>query len=150
MDWLQFINLVVPAFAACLDFGLLIFIRSACRELPDREQVALEQRFLRTFNRAIPVLASLSVLLILAYALRFTQNSAANHAVWGALFFFSAAVACSIWLNGSIDQEIISWNPEQLPPDWKSVQMRFTITGGLRAVAQLLGFILICGSVAVH
>jgi TRAP-type C4-dicarboxylate transport system permease large subunit len=150
MDWLEFIALVVPGFAASLDFASFIFMHSTCRELPDRERVEIEQRFLRTFNRLTPILNGLSILFLLMYAFRFKENNAANHAVWSALFFFSVATAISIWLSRSIEQEISSWNPDQLPENWKSVRTNRAITQGLRASVQLLGFVLLCGSIAAR
>jgi hypothetical protein len=150
MDCLEFLDLVVPGFVACAEFGLFIFMRPSVRVLEERYRVQVEQRFLGTFNRVMPILTGLSVFLILIYALRFKENNAANRAVWCALFFFSAASASSIWLNRSIDQEITSWDPERLPGDWKSVWTRHAIAQGLRASLQLLGFILLCGSVAAR
>ena len=150
MDWLEFITLVVPGFAASLDFACFIFMYSTCRDLPDRERVQIEQRFLRTFNRLTPILNGVSILFLLLYAFRFTENNAANDAVWSALFFFSAASAISIWLSRSIEQEIDGWIPEQLPENWKSVRTNRAITQGVRAAVQLLGFMLICGSIAAR
>jgi hypothetical protein len=150
MDCLEFIDLVVLGFVACAEFGFFLFMRPSVRGLQERDRVGVEQRFLYTFNRVMPILAGISVLLILIYALRFKENNAANRAVWGALFFFSAATATSIWLNRSIDEEIASWNPEQLPANWKAVWRRHSIAQGLRASLQLLGFLLLCGSVAAR
>jgi hypothetical protein len=150
MDWLEFLDLLVPGFVACAEFGFFLFMRPSVRGMSERDRVEVEQRFLRTFNRVMPILSGLSILLILINALRFKENNAANRAVWGALFFFSAAAASSIWLNQSIDQEITSWDPERLPANWKSVWTRRAIAQGVRASFQLLGFILLCGSVAAR
>jgi hypothetical protein len=125
-------------------------MHSTCRELPDRERVQIEQRFLRTFNRLTPILNGLSILFLLMYAFRFKENNASNHAIWSALFFFAVASAISIWLSRSIEQEIDGWNPDQLPENWKSVRTNRAITQGLRASVQLLGFVLICGSIAAR
>lgn len=148
MDCLEFLDLVVPGFVAYAEFALLLFMRPSFRMLPEPDRIKVEQRFIRIFNRIMPILAGLSVLLVLIYALRFKENNAANRAVWGALFFFCAATASSIWLNRSIDQEILSWDPEKLPENWKSVRTRCTIARGLRASLQLMGFVLLCGSIA--
>jgi hypothetical protein len=150
MDVLEFLDLVVPGFVACAEFGFFLFMRPSIRVLSERDRVEVEQRFLRTFNRVIPILTGLSILLILIYALRFKENNAANRAVWSALFFFSAATASSIWLNRSIDEEITGWDPERLPANWKFVWTRHAIAQGLRASLQLLGFILLCGSIAAR
>jgi hypothetical protein len=150
MDWLQFFDLVVPGFVACAEFGFFLFARPNIRGLPNRHRVEVEQRFLRTFNRVMPILNGLSVILILIYAFRFKENSVANQTVWGAVFCFSAAAASGIWLNQPIEQEIADWNPEQLPADWKSVGARLTIAQGLRASLQLVGFILFCVSIAAR
>jgi uncharacterized membrane protein len=148
MDWLEFFNLVVPGFVACAEFGFFLFVRPNMRRLPDRQRVEVEQGFLRTFSRVMPILTGLSVILILIYALGFKENNVANQMVWGAVFCFSAAGASSIWLNQPIEHEIAGWNPEQLPADWKSVRTRWAIGQGLRASLQLLGFILFCVSIA--
>ncbi len=150
MDWLEFITLVVPGFAASLDFACFIFMHSTCRELPYREQVRVEQRFLRTFNRLTSLLNGLSVLILLVYALRFKEDNTSNRAVWSALFFFSVATAISIWLSRSIEQQIGDWNPDQLPENWKSLRANRAITEGLRATVQLVGFVLICASIATR
>ncbi len=150
MDWLEFFDLVVPGFVACAEFGFFLFMRPRIRLLSERDHVHLEQRFLQTFNRIFPILTGLSVLLILVYALRFKENSVANRAVWGALFFFSAATVSWIWLNQVIQQEISSWDPDRLPANWKSVWNRHVVAQGLRASLQLLGFILFCVSIAAR
>jgi hypothetical protein len=150
MDCLAFLDLVVPGFVACAEFGFFLFIRPGVRGLQERDRVAVEQRFLRIFNRVMPILNGLSIVLILIYALRFKENNAANRAVWGSLFCFSAATASSIWLNRSIDEEISGWDPERLPGDWKSVWTRHATAQGLRASLRLLGFILLCGSIAAR
>ena len=150
MDCLEFLDLVVPGFLACAEFGLFLFMRPSVRGLPEPDRVAVEQQFLRIFNRIIPILSWISILLILIYALRFKENNAANRAVWGALFFFSAAMASSIWLNRPIDEEIAHWDPQRLPENWKPVWTRHAIAQGLRASLQLLGFLLLCGSIAAR
>jgi hypothetical protein len=150
MDCLEFIDLVLLGFTGCAEFGFFIFMRPSLRGLPDRDRVEIEQRFLKTFNRVMPMLTGLSVVLILIYALRFKENNAANRAVWGALFFFAAATATSIWLNRSIDEEVAGWNPDQLPSNWKAIWTRRAIAQGLRASLQLLGFILLCASIAAR
>jgi hypothetical protein len=127
-----------------------IRMRPSIRTLPERDRVVVEQRFLRAFNRVMPILSGISVILILIYALRFKENSAANRAVWGALFFFSAAIASSIWLNRSVDEEITGWDPEHLPENWNAIWKRRAIAQGLRASLQLLGFLLLCGSIAAR
>ena len=115
MDWLEFFDLVVPGFVACAEFGFFLFVRPGIRRLPDRYRVEVEQGFLRTFYRVMPILTGLSVILILIYAFRFKENNTANQMVWSAVFCFSAAGASTIWLNQPIEQEISCWNPEQLP-----------------------------------
>jgi Domain of unknown function (DUF1772) len=150
MDWLEFFDLVVPGFVACVEFGFFLFVRPNIRRLPDRYRVEVEQGFLRTFYRVMPILTGVSVILILIYAFRFTENNFANQMVWGAVFCFSAAGASSIWLNQPIEHEIAGWSPEQLPANWKSVRARWTIAQGLRASLQFLGFILFCVSIAVR
>jgi hypothetical protein len=150
MDWLEFLDLIVPGFVACAELALFLFMRPSIRGLPDRDRVQVEQRFLRIFNRVIPILTGVSVFLVLIYALRFKEDNAANRAVWSALFFFSAAAASSIWLNRSIDHEIISWDPERLPANWKTVWSRSAIAQGIRASLQIVGFILLCGSIAAR
>jgi hypothetical protein len=150
MDGLEFIVLVVPGFAACAEFGFFLFIRPSVRGMSEPDRVRAEQRLLQRFNRVMPLLTGLSILLILIYALRFEENNAANRAVWGALFFFSAATASSIWLNRPIDEEIAAWSPEQLPANWKAVWTRYSIAQGLRASLQFLGFLLLCGSIAAR
>jgi hypothetical protein len=150
MDCLEFLNLVIPGFVACVEFGFFLFMRPSVSQLPEHDRIEVEQRFLRAFNRVMPVLTGLSVLLILIYALRFKENNAANRAVWSSLFCFSAATASSIWLNRSIDQEITNWDAKRLPENWKSLWTRRAIAQGLRASLQLLGFILLCGSIAAR
>jgi hypothetical protein len=150
MDWLEFFDLVVPGFVACAEFAFFLFVRPNVRRIPDRYRVEVEQGFLRTFYRVMPILTGLSVILILIYAFRLKENNIANQTVWGAVFCFSAAGASAIWLNQPIEEEIAGWIPEQLPADWKLVRARWTIAQGLRASLQLLGFILFCVSIATR
>src|SRR5262245_8998144 len=133
MDWLESLNLVVPGFVACAEFGFFVFARPILRRLPEQFQVEVEKGVVRTYGRVMPIFTAISVILILTYALRLTENNAANRAVWIAVFFFSAAVATSVWLNQPIEQEISNWNFERMPPDWKSVRRRWVIAQGLRS-----------------
>lgn len=87
MDWLEFLVLVVPGFAACAEFALFLFVRPNIRRLPEPHRVEVEQGLLRTFNRVLPILTGLSVILILIYALRFKENNIPNQTVWAAVFF---------------------------------------------------------------
>jgi uncharacterized membrane protein len=150
MDWLVSLDLVIPGFVACAEFGFFVFVRSILRRLPERFQIEAEQAVVRTYGRVMPIFTGISVILILIYALRFTENNTANRAVWFAVFFFSAAVATSIWLNQPIEHEISSWNPEQLPADWKSIRRQWVIAQGLRASLQLAGFVLFCISIGAR
>jgi hypothetical protein len=150
MDWLESFVLIVPGFVACAEFGFFAFVRPTLNRLPERVQLELEQRLVRTYGRLMPVSSGISVILLLIYALRLTQNNTANRAVWIAVFFFSAAAAISIWLNQAIEYEIVNWNPEQLPGDWKFVRRRWIIAQGLRSSLQLAGFILFCISLGAR
>src|SRR5262249_15582739 len=126
------------------------FVRPILGRLPERFQVEVEQRVVRTYGRAMPIFTWISVILLLIYALRLTQNNTANRAVWTAVFFFSAAGATSIWLDQSIENEILNWNPEQLAADWKFARRRWVIAQGLRSSLQLAGFILFCISIGAR
>jgi hypothetical protein len=53
-------------------------------------------------------------------------------------------------LNQPIEHEISSWNPEQLPADWKSIRRQWVIAQGLRASLQLAGFVLFCISIGAR
>ena len=150
MDWLESLDLVVPGFVASVEFGFFIFVRPMLRSLPERFLVQVDQNVVRTYGRVMPVFTGISVILILFYALRLTENNAANQAVWIAVFFFSAAVATSIWLNQPIESEIWNWDPENLPADWKSVHRRWVVAQGIRSSLQLAGFVVFCISVAAR
>jgi hypothetical protein len=150
MDWLECLDLVIPGFVASVEFGFFVFVRPMLRSLPEKFQVQVDQTVVRTYGRVMPVFTGISVVLILVYALRLTQNNAANQAVWIAVFFFSAAIATSIWLNQPIESEIWNWNAEALPADWKSVRRKWLVAQGLRSSLQLAGFIVFCISVAAR
>ena len=150
MDWLVSLDLVVPGFVACAEFGFFVLTRPILRRLPERFQVEFEKGVVRTYGRVMPIFTTISVILILIYALRLTENNAANRAVWVAVFFFSAAVATSVWLNQPIEHEISNWNFERLPADWKSVRRRWVVAQGLRASFQLAGYIVFCVSIGAR
>jgi hypothetical protein len=150
MDWLQTLVLVVPGFVACAEFGFLVFARPILRRLPEQFQAEVEKGVVRTYGRVMPIFTAISVILMLIYTLRLTQNNAANRAAWIAVFFFSAAIATSVWLNQPIEQEISNWNFEQLPADWKSVRRRWVIAQGLRSSFQLAGYVLFCVSIGAR
>jgi hypothetical protein len=150
MDWLESLVLIVPGFVACAEFGFFVFVRPILGRLPERFQLEVEQRLVRAYGRLMPIYTGIAVILLLIYALRFTQNNTANRAVWIAVFFFSAAAATSIWLDQEIEHVILNWNPEQLPEDWKFVRRRWIIAQGLRSSLQLAGFILFCISLGAR
>ncbi len=150
MDWQEFASLIVSGLVAGADFGSFVLVYPIIRGLPDPHRVKVHQRLLAKSERLFPVLVLLAAIFVINDALHFAKDSPANRAVWGAVFCFATVVAASIWFNQPIHQTINGWNPEQLPDDWKAVEARSTLAHGVRSTLQLIGFGLLCISVALR
>ena len=150
MDWQEFASLIVSGLVAGADFGSFVLVYPIIRGLPDPHRVQVHQRLLAKSERLFPLLVLLAAIFVINDALHFAKDSPANRAVWGAVFCFATVVAASIWFNQPIHQTISGWNPQQLPDDWKAVEARSTLAHGVRSTLQLIGFALLCVSVALR
>jgi len=150
MDWLAFSGLVISGVVGCTEFGAFLLVCPVIYQLPDRTCIEIQQKLSRRRDPVLSLPSTLIPILLVGDALRFTENSWANRAAWGAVFCFSVALAVIIWWHKPITKTIAGWNPGVLPPDWKPIQTRWRITQGIQGFLQFVGFVLFCFSVAVR
>jgi Anthrone oxygenase len=150
MDWLVFTTLVVSGFMSCAEFGSFAFVHPILRRLPPRHHIEVEQGLLLTFGRVMPVLMTLTPLLVLSFTLRIAQSGPTNTAAWASVYCFACALVITIWLNVPINRITKTWDLDRLPDDWKQVRTRWEVAQGIRATLQLAGFILFCYAVAAQ
>jgi uncharacterized membrane protein len=145
VDLLSFLVLLVCGFTACAEFGSWAFVHPVVRELPPASHLRVEQGFLRTFGRVMPVLMPLSTILAVLHAI--TATGAGPAAVrWTAAAAFVVAVVLTVVVNVPVNTATARWNPDDPPPDWAALRRRWERSQGLRASALLIGFALLCAS----
>lgn len=138
---LDFLVLLVCGFTACAEFGSWAFVHPVVRELPPAQHVRVEQGFLRTFGRVMPLLMPLSTVLAVTYAV---AEPTATRVAAAALF--AVAVVLTVTINVPVNSATAKWDPDDPPPDWKALRGRWERSQGLRAAALLVGFALLCAS----
>jgi hypothetical protein len=150
-DFLEFATLVVTGFTSCAEFGSYAFVHPVIRHLPSEHHVSVEKGLLMTFGRVMPILMFLSVVLSIAYAIRLSGvGGGASGIRWSSATAFVAAVAFTVIFNVPINLATGHWDPQKPPDDWKQIRNRWEFFQGVRSWLLLIGFVLLCLSVAAR
>ena len=98
----------------------------------------------------MPILSSANLVLVGVYALRIKHAGLANASAWASFFFLLVALVVSVWLIIPAHRDIIAWNAQNPPADWKSTWKQWEWAQGARGSFLLLGFVLFCVSVSAR
>ena len=149
MVWLTFVTLVVAGFTACAEFGSYAFVHPVTRRLPQREFITVEQGLLSTFGRVMPILMPLTLVAAVVFAVGvWDEGGLVRGLAAAAVLALAAAVISTVIFNVPINLATARWDADDPPPDWKATRARWELFQGVRAWLLLVGFILLCASVA--
>lgn len=148
MDWLKFVNLVVTGLLACFEFGAFALSFPNLRRMPPLELVDATQGLVKASGGIVPILSSANLVLMGVYALRIKHAGLANASAWASVFCLSVALVVSVWLIIPAHRNIIAWDAQNPPTEWKSTWRQWEWAQGARGLFLLLGFILFCLSVS--
>ncbi len=145
MDILGFIALTITGFTACAEFGSYAFVHPVIRQLPPEHHIRVEQGFLKTFGRVMPVLMTLCVILAISYAAKLNNAEGTARIIrWGSAVSFIAALVSTIIFNVPINLATGRWDADKPPEKWKETGSRWEFFQGLRSWLLLIGFVLLC------
>ena len=151
MDWLTFVILVLVGFTACAEFGSYAFVHPVTRRLPQREFIVVEQGLLATFGRVMPILMPLTLIVAVIFAVNvWDEGGWVRGFAIGAVVALAASVISTIVVNVPINLATAKWDPAHPPADWKATRSRWELFQGIRSWLLLIGFMLICASVAAR
>ena len=141
LDILGFITLAVVGFTSCAEFGSYVFVHPVIRRLPTKDHIRVEQGFLKTFGRVMPVLMALSV----CYAVQLNDvEGVAGTLRWASAVALVAALVSTIIFNVPINLATGKCDADNPPGDWKESRNRWEFFQGLRSWLLLIGFVLLC------
>jgi hypothetical protein len=144
MDVLGFVTLVITGFTACAEFGSYAWVHPVVKRLPARHHIEVEQGFLGTFGRVMPILMPACLALAVAHASVGGGEGGPATWRWIAVGLFAGAVATTLAVNVPANLATGKWDPEHPPEDWQEVRNRWEAFQGVRSWLLLLGFVAIC------
>ena len=143
MDVLVFLTPLIVGFTASAEFASFTFVHPVIRRLESGDHIRVEQGFLQTFGRVMPVLMPVSAVATVAYAVA-GDGGDGNALRWVSVWLVLASVITTLTVNVPINAATSRWDPEHPPPDWRATRQRWEKFQGIRTVPLLLAFILIC------
>lgn len=142
----EFVALVVVGFTACAEIGSFLFVHPVIRTLPPRYQVGFEKGLLKTFGRAMPLLMTMTPILLGSQAAQL--DGAARTLGLMAMVATVLALISTIAVNVGINQATGHWDPGNPPPNWVAIRRRWDRWQGIRASLLMVGFVLLAAASA--
>lgn len=147
---LAFLTVIVAGFTACAEFGSYAWVHPVIRRLPPNYHIQVEQGLVKSFGRAMPVLMILSTILSVSYTIRLQSSAFAPRVLaLGGTAAIIVAVISTVIFNVPRNAAVLTWDPENLPSDWKKQRNTWEFFQGVRSWLLLLGFVLDAASVTL-
>lgn len=137
--WLVFAVIAVPGFTACAEFGSYAFVHPVLRRLDVVAHIQVERGLVRTFGRVMPVLMTLSLAIVIGWAIRFPDAPSVLR--WLAVGSWTLGLATTILVNVRINVLTARWVPEDSPERWRAMRHRWEVFQGVRSWAFLISFL---------
>lgn len=144
--WLAFLWLFVPGFTACAEFGSYAFVHPVLRKLDRQNHVIAEKGLVKTFGRIMPVLMTVSLVLLISGAIDLGGGALPVLAavLWG------IALVTTIIVNVPINFRTHTWEDDESQAGaWGAMRRLWETFQGVRSWLFLISFALICAHVAV-
>lgn len=143
MDLLLLSLLLVTGFVGCAEFGSVALVHPVIRRLPIESQVVMEKGLLRTYGLVMPVGMTAAAVLAGFGASRYGT-------AWLAAAAGVLTLALAVTIFGNVPLNI--WTGRiphsEVPPDFRTKRRRWDVYQTVRGSLQLLGFVLVCISIA--
>lgn len=136
-----FAAVAVPGFTACAEFGSYAFVHPVIKRLEVTAHIQVERGLVRTFGRVMPVLMTLSLVAVIAWASREPNVPLAFRAIAVSLWAFG--LLTTILINVRINTATARWIPEESPDRWRAMRQRWEIFQAIRSWAYLISFLTI-------
>jgi len=144
--WLAFLWLFIPGFTACAEFGSYAFVHPVLRKLDRQNHVIAEKGLVKTFGRIMPVLMTVSLVLLISGAIDLGGGALPVLAavLWG------IALVTTIIVNVPINFRTHTWEDDESQAGaWGAMRRLWETFQGVRSWLFLISFALICAHVAV-
>ncbi|MGH9246709.1 MAG: anthrone oxygenase family protein [Acidimicrobiales bacterium] len=142
MDLLTFVTLVVTGFTGCAEFGSYALVHPVIRRLAPADHIRVEQGFLRTWGRVMPILMPLTAVLNVALASLADAEGATLVLRWVAAAAVLVSVVTTVSVNVGINIATGRWDADHPPADWKAVRARWERFQAIRSWLLVVAFVL--------
>lgn len=136
---IAFAALAVPGFTACAEFGSYAFVHPVVKRLEVTAHIQVERGLVRTFGRVMPVLMTLSLAVVIAWASLEPAIPLGLRAIAVSLWAFG--LLTTILVNVRINAATAGWIPEESPDRWRAMRQRWELFQGIRSWAFLISFL---------
>ena len=141
-----FAVLVLTGFTACAEFGSYAFVHPVIKRLDVPAHVQVERGLVRTFGRVMPVLMTLTLLVVVLWASRDDAAPGALRVVASALW--ALGLLTTILVNVRINLRTAGWTAEESPERWRAMRQRWEVFQAFRSWAFLLSFLTVALALA--
>jgi Domain of unknown function (DUF1772) len=144
-ELLAFSAVVVPGFTACAEFGSYAFVHPVIKRLEVAAHIQVERGLVRTFGRVMPVLMTLSLVLLISWAAQASSVPAGLRVV--AVGAWALGLVTTILVNVRINLQTAGWTPEDSPERWRAMRQRWELFQGIRSWAFLISFVTVAAAI---
>jgi uncharacterized membrane protein len=141
VEILDFATLGITGLVSCAEFGSYAFVHPVIRQLPASQHIQVEQGFLRTFGRVMPIGMTLCLVLTILHASIGGGHGGSSAWRWLAAASFGAALVSTIVFNVPINLATGRWDANNPPTDWQLTRNRWETFQGLRSWLLIIGFV---------
>jgi uncharacterized membrane protein len=144
MNTLEIITLLVAGWVAGAESGSWACVHPVIKKLPSDYQIIFQQGLLKTFGRVMPVLMTLNLVLVI---LLWVRSSNEPNAIYSlrliAMGCLIAMIITTVFFNVPVNQITGTWDPEDLPANWKRKRAQWRFFQGFRSIMLIAAFVLL-------
>lgn len=139
--FLRFVNIILAALLAGTSFGIWIGLNPSHYSA----STYLEQQLnlVGSLNTLMVLMVIFSTIVTIVVALLLKQNKVHFFVLLAAAACFLACILISRFGNMPIQQEMLTWKPDQLPSNWTAMRDEWWSLHKMRTIAELIALALI-------
>ena len=144
MNTLEIITLLVAGWVAGAESASWACVHPVIKKLPSDYQIIFQQGLLKTFGRVMPVLMTLNLVLVILLSVRSSNEPNAIYSLrLVAMGCLTAMIITTVFFNVPVNQITGTWDPEDLPANWKRKRAQWRFFQGFRSIMLIAAFVLL-------
>ena len=144
MNYLEILTVVFIGWVAGAESGSWSCVHPVITKLPPNEQILFQKGLLKTFGRVMPILMSLSLILLISYYIGIDdKNSIAGYGLLFATVLHTTAIMTTVLFNVPVNMATGKWADGKYNSDWNKKRKLWRFFQGYRAIVFVVVFIIL-------